>query len=197
MPPGSAIGVLYVIPMTIAFKQRQKIVTLFAVICSLLIMLDGLLFYELYSHYSIFIDRAVSILAIWLSSFVVLRYRALRIKNEEQKKKHLKSIVELLFITSHKMRRPICTLQGLKTISNLDNRSDADLKKMFRFVEESVSDIDVFTKELTGYLINLKESEEFEMDIDSEELTTEIKTIKQDFSKLGILKNEIHLSFNN
>jgi hypothetical protein len=192
MPPGSAIGVLYVIPMTMAFKLRQKIVTSLAIICTSLIALDGLLFYELYAHYSIYIDRAVAILAIWLSSFVVLRYRALRLKSEEQKKKQLKTIIELLFITSHKMRRPVSNLQGLKIISDFDTVTKKDLKKIFRSIEESVIEIDVFTKELTGYLVNLKESEEFGSAVESAEMSAELKTIKLDHSKFVVLKNETY-----
>lgn len=158
--PGAAIGILYLIPLTIAFKRNLEYVILYSVVTSLLIIIDGILFFSSQSHYSTIMDGAVSIVTIWLTTFISLRYKTLKIKNELQKEQHLKSIIELLFITSHKLRRPVCSLQGMEKLLYLHNPSTEDLKKITSYMKESINELDVFTKELTHYLCEIKTHEE-------------------------------------
>jgi signal transduction histidine kinase len=152
VPPGTAMAILYVVPLTISYKLNKKLIIMFTIIMSFLAVIDTAITYHSGMHFSVFIDRILSIFAIWVSSFVILRYKIVREKKEEQKEKYIKSIEDILFKISHEIRRPVCNIQGITNALDYKNLSKDDLAKTSHYLKDSVAEIDTFTKTLTEFL---------------------------------------------
>lgn len=74
---------------------------------------------------------------------------------EEKKAEYYKSIEQLLFMTSHKIRGPLTSIMGLIQV-NKENISDEDLNRSLQYLQTSTDELDQFTKEMTNYLHYLK-----------------------------------------
>lgn len=79
-------------------------------------------------------------------------------KAEEERIEHIKSLEEMLFMTSHKVRHPIVNLLGLATQLEDFNNSKEDISKIVEFIKESVLTLDYHTKELTLYISEVNKS---------------------------------------
>jgi signal transduction histidine kinase len=152
VPPGTAMAILYVVPLTISYKLNKKLIIIFTIMMSFLAVIDTAISYHSEMHSSVFSDRILSIFAIWVSCFVILRYKVVREKKEEQKEKYIKSIEDILFKISHEIRRPVCNIQGITNMLDFQSLSKEDLLKTSKYLKDSVAEIDTFTKTLTEFL---------------------------------------------
>lgn len=75
---------------------------------------------------------------------------------EEKREEYIKSLEDLLFMTSHRVRSPLTAMKGLSLL-DADNISKEDLKLVQGYLKSSIDDLDNFTKEMTQYLCDLKE----------------------------------------
>jgi PAS domain S-box-containing protein len=82
VPPDTAIGILYLVTMMLVFNETKRIIILFALITSALILVEVFIDYGL--HYSIYNNRMLSFAAIWISYPILIKYRTL---NKEKAKK--------------------------------------------------------------------------------------------------------------
>ncbi len=92
-----------------------------------------------------------------LSNDITDRKRA-----ELQKSEYIKNLEEMIFITSHKVRPPIAHILGLANL--LNKKADpADTTRLFDYMKQSAESLDLFTKELTEYILKIKHqnNEEF------------------------------------
>jgi hypothetical protein len=60
-------------------------------------------------------------------------------------------------MTHHKVRRPITNILGLANVLDHYLKSPATLKKMTGYMKTSALDLDVFTQELTKFIVDLEE----------------------------------------
>ena len=74
---------------------------------------------------------------------------------EKRKEEYIKSLEEMLDITSHKTRKPIATILGLLEL-NVDEVSISDFKKMMQYLKSSAEELDFFTREFTAHIDSLK-----------------------------------------
>ena len=61
----------------------------------------------------------------------------------------------MLIITSHKTRAPLATILGLLQL-NSEEMSLSDFKKIIGYLRASAEELDLFTREFTLHLANLK-----------------------------------------
>lgn len=73
---------------------------------------------------------------------------------EKRKEDYIKSLEEMLFITSHKTRKPIATILGLLQL-NIEEMSIEDFKKIIGYLRASAEELDLFTREFTSHLADL------------------------------------------
>ncbi|MFL5752945.1 MAG: PAS domain-containing protein [Bacteroidia bacterium] len=91
-----------------------------------------------------------------------VEYLSLRVVITEKKElerireEYVNSLGELLFITSHKVRQPLVSIQGLIQLGE-DKVSGDELKQIIVYLKASISDLDKFTREMTHYLHKLKD----------------------------------------
>lgn len=83
-------------------------------------------------------------------------------KAEEEKKENIRSLEEMLFITSHKVRQPIANILGLTNHIEKEINSPEDLQKTISYMKESAVLLDNFTNELTKFIYGLTQRKEQE-----------------------------------
>ncbi len=58
----------------------------------------------------------------------------------------------MLFMISHKIRRPIANISGLIYLIGHQNNSPDDLKELTGYLDESINFLDNFLKELAAFI---------------------------------------------
>ena len=61
-----------------------------------------------------------------------------------------------MFITSHKIRRPIANILGISNVIEEFVNSRAKLNELVNYLKESARSLDDFTKELTIFIVDLE-----------------------------------------
>lgn len=156
VPLGVAIAVLCIIPLVISYTlDKDKIIRL-AIICSILTLIDTTDYYHIEMYYSVFTNKFLSILSIWISCFIILRYKEILLQKDTEKQKYLKSITEMLFQVSHQVRSPISRMQGLTNHIDSKAISKEELESLSIYLKDSVTELDIFTRTLTASLEKIR-----------------------------------------
>jgi signal transduction histidine kinase len=75
---------------------------------------------------------------------------------EAKKEEYLNALEDLIFITSHEIRRPVCNILGLIELQNIDFTKE-ELRSILHHLKKSARELDNFTRHLNSYLGDLKE----------------------------------------
>jgi len=157
VPPGTAISVLYVVSLVISITlSNKKIITAAAISTILTIMDTTSLYYNPEMHHSIIANRILSISAIWISCYIILRKKNLRKQKDKEKEKHLNSINEIIFKISHQVRSPLCRIQGLTNHIDSHAITKEELESISIHLKSSVTELDTFTRTLTKFLEKIR-----------------------------------------
>lgn len=73
-------------------------------------------------------------------------------KAEIERKKHIKSLEKMMFITSHRVRQPLTNILGHSELLNNIKLSQDDLLNIANNMKESIENLDSFTRELTQFI---------------------------------------------
>lgn len=76
---------------------------------------------------------------------------------EKKQEDYIKSLEEMLFMTSHHVRQPITHILGLSNVFSDLTLSQDDLKYTMTQIQQSANSLDTFTKELTNFISEAKE----------------------------------------
>jgi PAS domain S-box-containing protein len=79
-------------------------------------------------------------------------------KVEEERIGHIKSLEEMLFMTSHQVRQPIVNLLGLANQLEDPTNSKDEIMKIISYIKESVVSLDSYTKELTFFICEVNKN---------------------------------------
>lgn len=107
-----------------------------------------------------------TILPVFDQSGKIIQFFSMRMpidekkKAEEEKKAHILSLEEMLFMTSHKVRQPIANILGLANQLEETSNSTHDTLKIINYIKESALALDIFTKELTTFIYEVKNNEQ-------------------------------------
>jgi hypothetical protein len=77
-------------------------------------------------------------------------------KADEYLKEYIKGLEGMMFITSHKVRQPICNILGIASILDSFLNSPDKLLESVNYIKKSALDLDTFTKELTLFISDLE-----------------------------------------
>jgi len=77
---------------------------------------------------------------------------------EISNKAYTQSLEEIMYMTSHQVRQPICQIKGIVSVLNHDV-SKTELIDILDFIEESVNKLDQYTIELTDFINNARETD--------------------------------------
>ncbi|MDF2448196.1 MAG: Hybrid signal transduction histidine kinase and diguanylatecyclase/phosphodiesterase [Bacteroidota bacterium] len=82
-------------------------------------------------------------------------YQSAKEKTEQELFKYLSELEDMLFMTSHRVRAPLCTCMGLIQLLEFDGEfapNEKEIKTILNHIKSNVSELDLFTKELTHFL---------------------------------------------
>lgn len=71
-------------------------------------------------------------------------------------KEYIIGLEEMIAMTSHKVRQPIANILGLAEVIHESLNSPLELNQIITYIKQSALKLDVFTKELTVYMVNLQ-----------------------------------------
>ena len=77
---------------------------------------------------------------------------------EEERKEYIKSLEEMLTMTSHKVRKPIASCLGIMSL--MENKvplSQDELLNIVEHLKSSALELDTFTKELTTFIFDMEQ----------------------------------------
>jgi signal transduction histidine kinase len=154
-PPEFAFDILYLCCILFVFKQNTQTIIAFSAAACMLMLID-MLFIDLKLKLSLFVwvNRAISIFAIFITAYIAIHYRKLQQKGLLKEHQHLIALREMLFINSHKIRKPAANILGLVNILNIDSAilSGPCLKKQFEYLKSSAKELDNFIRELNALI---------------------------------------------
>jgi len=87
---------------------------------------------------------------------LAIAYIKLR-KSDENLKVYVKGLEEMMYMTSHRVRKPVANIIGLTDLINNTLNSPAQIKKIVKYLNESALSLDVFIKELNAFVSNLEQ----------------------------------------
>jgi signal transduction histidine kinase len=152
-PSEAAVGIFYLVPITIVFNQRKRVIFLFSLLSSFLLLINYFVFYENHVVDAIYKDnRVLAILAILSISFFAIKHRILRDKSKQQKELRIKALEDMLFITSHKVRQPVANILGIAGLLDNPINSQEELNRIVGYIKQSTHLLDNFTKELNQFI---------------------------------------------
>jgi len=83
-------------------------------------------------------------------------YKELK-KADEDLRGYIQGLEKMMFITSHKVRQPVCNILGIASVMDQFMNSPTELKKMVKYLKISALSLDSFTKELTKFIFDLEQ----------------------------------------
>ena len=88
--------------------------------------------------------------------FILTGYDITQLKQaEKEKTDYIKSLEEMMFMTSHKVRLPIANIIGISDLLEYDLDKD-EVGKVIHNMKASINALDAFTRELTMFIHNVK-----------------------------------------
>lgn len=111
----------------------------------------------------------------WLDSVIIpikdekgtiIKYFSLRIlitdkkQIEEERNEHIRTLKEMLFMTSHHVRQPIANILGLASLLNNEQNSQEENFKIVEYIKQSALSLDEFTRELTTFISDITQEKE-------------------------------------
>lgn len=79
-------------------------------------------------------------------------------QKEEKQKEYMASVEKMLFMVSHKIRKPVTNCMGLMTLVDEDKTlTQEDLNAIINHFKSSAIELDQFTKELTNFIYEIEQ----------------------------------------
>ena len=147
--------ILYLCCILLVFKENTRTIIGFSAIACLLIIAD-VLFFEINLKLSLshMINRFMSIVAIVITSYIAVLYRNLNQASLRKARQYSKALEEMLFITSHRVRKPVANILGLIDVLSNGNTVLAarDLKESYQYLLSSANELDSIINELNTFI---------------------------------------------
>jgi signal transduction histidine kinase len=159
-PPAFLIDVLYLCSIVLVFKQNTQTIVIFSAAACVLIIINALFFdFAIKGDISQWINRGISLFAILITSYIAIHYRKQTQAAMLKEHQYLTALEEMLFMTSHQVRRPVANILGLIEAANTNgsNLSADDLKQLLRHLQFSADELDNFIKELNTFIEQTEE----------------------------------------
>ncbi len=154
-PPSFVADILYLCSSLLVFRESPRTIRVFSMVACLLIVADVLFFdLKLNLGISFWANRGMSVLAIIITSDLAIRFRKLNQASSIKEHQHLEALNEILFITSHRVRKPVANIIGLTDLINNESGTLTadDLKKHCRHLSSSANELDEIIKELNNFV---------------------------------------------
>lgn len=153
IPGQFVIDILYLSCTLMVFRQKTPVILAFCIASCLLILSNAL--FEHLINFSIITwsNRLIAIFAILATSYLAIQFRKLSDEAKVSEQKYYQAMEEMLFITSHKVRKPVANILALSNIiDSTDELNEHEIKAFGQLFCASAAELDDFTKELNSFL---------------------------------------------
>ena len=152
-PPDAGIDTLYVAALLLSFNQPGiflKSITCFA---SAATLADLFITVDLaHAPAAILVNKAISLLTIWISMGILIKYRQLYEYHLKEKEERVHMTRQVLFFTSHEIRKPICTLSGLMNLIYETKLDEGEKEMALEYLRDQVKELDECTRKLSDHV---------------------------------------------
>jgi signal transduction histidine kinase len=158
-PLGVSWGVLYLLCFFLLCKESKQIIIAFSILTMALTLTKWLVYYAPEMNNMSLVNRVITLLIINVMTVLVLRHKKLDDKIMHERNVYAKELEEMLFMVSHKLRKPITSYLGLVRVMDKDKvLTQEELKNITRHITSSAIELDSVTKELTKFMYGSAES---------------------------------------
>ncbi len=144
-------GVFFTFGLLWVQKESKKRILLIYCTSLILIVAD---FFVVFSRSNVVgsseLNSVISIISISLSTYIILRRKQTEEKAKVQQEKYIASMEEILFMTSHELRNPICSLQGLIDVTT--THEEHTLDEFHSEIATCVGKLDEYSRDLTKFV---------------------------------------------
>lgn len=156
-PLGIAVGVLYILCFFLICRENKRVIVVFAIITILLTIAKFVILLQQTTTPFAFYNRVITISVIIIITQLALRHRRLVDTINEERRIYINELKEMLFMTSHRVRKPIASCLGLMNLLETEQpMTIEELKKVVAYFKASALELDEFTKELTTFIDDIK-----------------------------------------
>ena len=158
----AAFGVLYTCAILLVLDKDKKTVLNSAYFATFLIIADFIItFLNGQNTTAIFFNSLVAALVLTMSTVLILRYKRIQQQSKKKKEEYIQSLEKMLFITSHKVRSPLCSLQGIVNLVN-EEEDPLLLKQYSVEIRSCLDKMDAFTRELNTFISSSEEKQQMD-----------------------------------
>ncbi|MDN5285396.1 MAG: hypothetical protein JWR38_1670 [Mucilaginibacter sp.] len=153
-PRRVAFDVLYICCILIVFKQNRRTIILSGLAAIIMIIINCLFDSLSKIDGTTLINHGISVVAVLITSYIAVHYQTVNEHNHNKERKYVAELQEMLFITSHKARRPVANLLGLLDLGSADISimSRQEIDDLFFKLNFSAEEVDELLKELNRYI---------------------------------------------
>lgn len=152
-PLGGAVGVLYIFCFFYLCKESKKTIITFSGIILLIAIITFIISYSPSNNYAVLLNKAITIFVIISSTIFTVRHKYLYDRINNDRNTYVKELEEMLFMVSHRMRKPITSyLELMHIVESEKILTQDELKLIMKHVKLSAFELDTFTKDLTKFI---------------------------------------------
>jgi signal transduction histidine kinase len=153
IPGEYVVDIVYLCCTLLVFREKPQTIIGFSIAACLLILINALFQNSLKLSLAAWTNSLISILAIITIAYITIQFRKLDELSRMKELEYLKAMEEMLFITSHKVRKPVANIFALAEIINVeDDLSETELKVICQHFISSANDLDDVTNELNSFI---------------------------------------------
>jgi len=107
-----------------------------------------------------------TIVPIFNDDHEIIQYFSLRLpiddkkRIEAERKTYVESLEKMISMTSHSVRHPVTQILGIVSALENENLESAEQAELLAYLKQSATSLDLFTKELTAYMSNLRKTKQ-------------------------------------
>lgn len=107
-----------------------------------------------------------TIVPIFNDDHEIIQYFSLRLpiddkkRIEAERKAYVESLEKMISMTSHSVRHPVTQILGIVSALENENLESAEQAELLAYLKQSATSLDLFTKELTAYMSNLRKTKQ-------------------------------------
>jgi len=146
-----AVGILYSPIILVSLKaSRRRILTL-AGIASLFIIINFLYFIAIADqpNWVFPVNRITSLIGLWVTAIVAINYKQVAEKRLKDRTDYTETLEQIIFINSHKVRKPLANIVKLAELMQDQQVSENDIREMLPLLSASAAELEEVTRKMT------------------------------------------------
>ena len=152
-----AVGKLYILCFFLICNQKRKTIISFTIAIFFLLPTKFILFYDPETSYLVYLSRILTMITILIIVMLSLKFRKLVESRNSDRLQYELQLEQMLFITSHKVRKPLANCFGLLNLFESEEAMTEDQQNyIINNLKKNAIELDTFTKELTIFMGDLK-----------------------------------------